>query len=246
MYLSMPEVRWAAVSLAAFALAVPADLLDAPALLVGLLYTVCYLAGGWQPALEGFQALGERRLDVDLLMVVAAVAAAAIGQYLDGALLIVIFVSSGALEAVMTARTRDSIHALLDLAPETATLVDDGAERQVAAADLTVDDEVVVRPGEQVPADGVVVAGASDVDTAKLTGEPLPVPVEVGDEVHAGTVNGTGTLRVNVRRDPADSVVAGIAAQVRTATSRAPCRSPSGWPCMSCPRCWCVSTACGC
>lgn len=215
---SMPEVRWALLSLAAFALAVPADLLGAPVVLVGVLYALCYLAGGWEPAVEGIRALGERRLDVDLLMVVAACAAAAIGQYLDGGLLIVIFAGSGALEAVMTARTRRSIEALLDLTPETATLLTADGECTVPAAELAVGDEVLVRPGEQVPADGRVLDGASDVDTAGLTGEPLPVPRGRGDHVHAGTVNGTGTLRVRVARDPADSVMAGIATQVRHAT----------------------------
>ena len=215
---AMPEVRWAALSLLAFAVAVPADLLGAPALVVAASYAVCYLAGGWEPALEGLRALRERRLDVDLLMIVAALAAAAIGQYLDGALLIVIFASSGALEAVMTARTRAGIHALLDLAPETATVLAAAGERRVAAADLAVGDQVVVRPGERIPADGRVLDGASDVDAAGLTGEPLPVAVGIGDTVRAGTVNGTGTLRVHVERDAADTVVAGIVAQVRAAT----------------------------
>lgn len=215
---STPEVRWAALSLAAFALAVPADLLGGPSLLVAALYAVCYAAGGWEPAVEGVRALRERRLDVDLLMVVAALAAAAIGQHLDGGLLIVIFACSGALEAVMTARTRRSIEALLDLAPETATLLTADGECTVPAAELSVGDDVLVRPGEKIPADGRVLDGASEVDMAGLTGEPLPVARRTGDDVHAGTVNGTGTLRVRVLRDPADSVVAGIATQVRRAT----------------------------
>uniref|UniRef100_UPI00292D6E67 heavy metal translocating P-type ATPase n=1 Tax=Pseudonocardia sp. H11422 TaxID=2835866 RepID=UPI00292D6E67 len=218
MFWCVPEVRRAALSLAAFAVAVPADLAGAPAALVAAAYLVCYVAGGWEPAWSGLQALRERRLDVDLLMIVAALAAAAIGQYLDGGLLIVIFASSGALEAVMTARTRESIHALLDLAPETATRLDRDGERQVPARDLVVGDRVLVRPGEKLPADGEVVDGASEVDTASLTGEPLPRRAVPGDSVHAGTVNGTGTLQVRVDRDPADSLVAGISAQVREAS----------------------------
>lgn len=210
------EVRWALLALVAFALAVPVDLLDGPGPLLVVLYAACYAAGGWEPLLDGLRALRQRRLDVDLLMVVAALAAAAIGQPLDGGLLIVIFASSGALEAVMTARTERSIHALLDLAPETAVLA--GAERVVRADALVIGDEVVVRPGGWIPADGVVLDGVSDVDTAGLTGEPLPVRRATGDDVHAGTVNGTGVLQVRVTRDPADSVVAGIAAQVRHAT----------------------------
>ncbi|WP_345382468.1 heavy metal translocating P-type ATPase [Pseudonocardia yuanmonensis] len=215
--LSLPEVRSAALALLFFVAAVPADLLGAPWPLVAVLYAACYVTGGWEPAWSGLQALREKTLDVDLLMIVAALGAAAVGQHLDGALLIVIFASSGALEAVMTARTRASITGLLDLAPETAHRFVDGREEQVRAADLAVGDEVVVRPGEKIPADGTVRDGATEVDASTLTGEPLPVRRGPGDQVFAGTLNGTGTVRVRVDRDPADTVVAGIAAQVERA-----------------------------
>ncbi|GAA2856354.1 heavy metal translocating P-type ATPase [Pseudonocardia halophobica] len=215
--LSLPEVRSAALALLFFAAAVPADLLGAPWPLVALLYAACYVTGGWEPAWSGLQALRERTLDVDLLMIVAALGAAAIGQHLDGALLIVIFASSGALEAVMTARTRASITGLLDLAPETAHRIADGREESVRAADLAVGDEVAVRPGEKIPADGTVRDGATEVDASTLTGEPLPIRRGPGDQVFAGTLNGTGTVRVRVDRDPADTVLAGIAAQVERA-----------------------------
>jgi cation transport ATPase len=82
------------------------------------LYLTCYVTGGHEPALSGLRALRERTLDVDLLMIVAAIGAAAIGQVFDGALLIVIFATSGALEAFATARTADSVRALLDVAPQ--------------------------------------------------------------------------------------------------------------------------------
>lgn len=216
--LALSEVRWAAAALVAFALAVVGDLLGAPWALVLVAYLACYVAGGWEPLLEGLGALRERRLDVDLLMVVAAVAAAAIGQRFDGGLLVVIFATSGALESVMTARTRASIDALLDLAPETATRVDPDGERTVRAADLVAGDRVLVRPGERIPGDGQVIEGVSEVDTATLTGEPVPQRRTAGDDVLAGTVNGTGSLRVHVTADAADSVVAGIAAQVARAS----------------------------
>lgn len=113
---------------------------------------------------------------MDLLMVVAALGAAAIGQVLDGALLIVIFATSGALEAFATARTADSVRGLLDLAPATAArLGDGGAEETVPTAQLRVGDVILVRPGERVGADGRVLDGASEVDQATITGEPLPV-----------------------------------------------------------------------
>ncbi|MEV4193992.1 heavy metal translocating P-type ATPase, partial [Streptomyces toxytricini] len=217
--LALPEARWALASLVLFLLALPAYLLGGPAWLWGPLFAACYAAGGWEPGREGLKALRERTLDVDLLMVVAALGAAAIGQVLDGALLIVIFATSGALEALATARTADSVRGLLDLAPPTAARIrGDGTEEEVDAARLEVGDTILVRPGERVGADGRVLAGASEVDQATITGEPLPVAKQAGDEVFAGTVNGTGALRVRVERDPADSVIARIVRMVEEAS----------------------------
>ncbi|MFJ4705520.1 heavy metal translocating P-type ATPase [Streptomyces anulatus] len=217
--LALPEARWALASLLLFLLALPVYLLDAPAWAWGPLFAASYVTGGWEPGWEGLKALRDRTLDVDLLMVVAALGAASIGQVLDGALLIVIFATSGALEAVATARTADSVRGLLDLAPDVATrILADGAEETVDAERLAVGDVILVRPGERVGADGRVLDGASDVDQATITGEPLPVAKQAGDEVFAGTVNGTGALRVRVERDPADSVIARIVKMVEEAS----------------------------
>ncbi|TGA90499.1 heavy metal translocating P-type ATPase, partial [Streptomyces palmae] len=216
---ALPEARWAATALVLFLIALPLHLLGAPAWAWGPLYALVYVTGGWEPGWAGLQALRDRTLDVDLLMVVAAIGAAAIGQVLDGALLIVIFATSGALEAIATARTADSVRGLLDLAPATATrLTGDGGEESVPSADLRVGDTILVRPGERVGADGRVLDGASEVDQATITGEPLPVAKEAGDEVFAGTLNGTGALRVRVERDPSDSVIARIVAMVEEAS----------------------------
>ncbi|MFF6964616.1 heavy metal translocating P-type ATPase [Streptomyces anthocyanicus] len=216
--LALPEARWALVSLVAFLLALPLDLGGAPAWTYGPLYAVAYASGGWEPALEGLRALREKTLDVDLLMIVAALGAAAIGQVLDGGLLIVIFATSGALEALATARTADSVRGLLDLAPTTATRLREGGEETVPTADLAVGDLVLVRPGERIGADGTVVEGAGEVDQATITGESLPVLKRPGDDVFAGTLNGTGALRVRVGRDPADSVIARIVTLVEEAS----------------------------
>ncbi|MGP3734517.1 heavy metal translocating P-type ATPase [Streptomyces sp. GDS52] len=220
--LALPEVRWAAAATVLFLLALPLQLTGAPAWTWGVLYALAYLAGGWEPALAGLRALRERTLDVDLLMIVAALGAASVGQVMDGALLIVIFATSGALEALATARTADSVRGLLDLAPATATRLRadgaDGAEETVPTADLAVGDTVLVRPGERIGADGRVLNGASEVDQATITGEPLPVAKEPGDEVFAGTLNGTGALRVEVERDASDSVIARIVQMVEEAS----------------------------
>ncbi|WP_315986944.1 heavy metal translocating P-type ATPase [Streptomyces sp. ME109] len=142
-----------------------------------------------------------------------------LGQVMDGALLIVIFATSGALEALATARTADSVRGLLDLAPATATRVDaDGGEESVAVEELTVGDTILVRPGECVGADGRVLDGASDVDQATITGEPLPVAKAKGDEVFTGALNGTGALRIKVERDASDTVIARIVRMVEEAS----------------------------
>ncbi|MFF0834626.1 MULTISPECIES: heavy metal translocating P-type ATPase [unclassified Streptomyces] len=216
---ALPEARWAAAALVLFLVALPLYLGGAPAWSWGPLFAAVYVSGGWEPGWAGLRALKDRTLDVDLLMVVAALGAAAIGQVLDGALLIVIFATSGALEAIATARTADSVRGLLDLAPTTATrLSDDGGEESVPTGELRVGDTILVRPGERIGADGRVVDGAGEVDQATITGEPLPVVKEAGDEVFAGTLNGTGALRVKVERDPSDSVIARIVSMVEEAS----------------------------
>lgn len=217
-FLALPEARWALLATAAFLSALPLHFADAPGWTYGPLYAIAYLAGGWEPALEGLRALRGKTLDVDLLMIVAALGAAAIGQVLDGALLIVIFATSGALEALATARTADSVRGLLDLAPATATRVTADGEESVPVNRLSVGDELLIRPGERIGADGRVLDGTSEVDQATITGEPLPVLKTPGDEVFAGTLNGTGALRVRVERDPADSVIARIVILVEEAS----------------------------
>lgn len=217
--LAVPEVAWAGGAVGLFAVGALLQLSPAPSWMWWAAYLACYVAGGWDPMLAGLQALRKRTLDVDLLMVVAALVAAAIGQVLDGALLIVIFATSGALEAAATKRTRDSVSSLLVLAPPQATRLRDGLESVVDAVALDVDDVVLVRPGERVGTDGHVLDGVSEVDQASITGEPLPVVKRVGAEVFAGTLNGTGALVVRVSRRAEESVIARIVAMVEAASA---------------------------
>jgi cation transport ATPase len=196
------------------------QLCGAPTALWWALYLACYATGGWEPGLAGLRALRRRSLDVDLLMIVAAIAAALIGQVFDGALLIVIFATSGALESLATQRTADSVRALLNLAPQRATRLDrDGSEAVVATEALEVGDVLLVRPGEFIGADAEVIDGASEVDQASITGEPLPVLKRAGAQVFAGTMNGIGALRLRVNRPPAESVLARIVALVHQASA---------------------------
>jgi cobalt/nickel-transporting P-type ATPase D len=217
---SVVSARWAAAALVLFLSGLAAQFNGAPETVWWTLYLACYLTGGWGSAWAGAKALRNKALDVDLLMIVAAIGAVAIGQIFDGALLIVIFATSGALDDLATKRTAESVEGLLALTPDQAVVVsDDGSERAVPAGELVVGERVVVRPGERIPADGVVVSGCSEVDQCSITGESMPVAKGCGDDVFAGTVNGSGVLQLMVARDPSQTVVARIVELVAEASA---------------------------
>jgi Cd2+/Zn2+-exporting ATPase len=154
-------------------------------------------------------------------MVVAAVGAASIGAWADGALLILIFALSGTLEGYASARTKRDIEALMALHPDEALVVREDREVRVPASTLAVGDLVIVKPGERISADGRVVEGSSAVDQASITGESMPVDKHPGCEVFAGTMNGHGALRVVATRPAAETVLARIVQLVQEAEERA-------------------------
>jgi len=182
-----------------------------------------YALGGYRQARDGVLTLiRERELDVDLLMVVAAIGAATIGEWFDGALLILIFALSGTLEGYASARTTRDIGALMALTPDEAVLLRDGAEQVVPASSLNMGDRIVVRPGARIPADGSVIEGTSTVNQAPITGESAPVEKSVGDGVFAGSINGHGALYVNVTRAPGNTLLARIIELVKEAQANRP------------------------
>ncbi|WP_225885214.1 heavy metal translocating P-type ATPase [Leptolyngbya sp. KIOST-1] len=196
---------------------------------VGLLLTG-YVIGGYASAKEGLTTLWqERELDVDLLMIVAALGAAALGlwqrQYyllVDGAVLILIFAVSGALETIALHRTERNIRSLMQLAPDTARKLVGGQERLVATETLGVGDRILIKPGDLIPTDGLVQGGSSTVNQAPITGESIPVEKGVGDEVFAGTINGHGALTVALHKPPASSLIQRVIRLVEQAKTSQP------------------------
>jgi Cd2+/Zn2+-exporting ATPase len=188
-----------------------------------LIFLVGYVLGGYRQAIEGTTTLfKDHELDVDLLMVVAAIGAAAIGYWFDGALLIFIFALSGTLEGYASARTKRDVEALMALHPEDALVVRDGREQRVPAATLVVNEVLIVKPGERMAADGTVAEGTSAVNQASITGESMPADKRAGDEVFAGTINGHGALRVTVTRPAGDTILARMIQLVQEAQERRP------------------------
>lgn len=186
-------------------------------------YLVAYAAGGWHATNHAVRAMAAARFDIDLLMVVAALGAASLGAWAEGALLLFLFSLGHALEHLAMDRARHAIRALADLTPKSARVRRGDREVEVPLADLAVGDLVIVRPGERVPADGRVVRGASHVDQAPITGESMPVRKGVGSNVYAGTINQAGALEVETTRAAEDTTLARVIKAVESAQgARAP------------------------
>ncbi len=172
------------------------------------LYLAAYAFGGFFTVRDAVQSLWAKRFDIDTLMLVAAVGAAILGEWAEGALLLFLFSLGHALEHSAMDRARHAIEALADLAPKTALVRRDGTEIEVPVAELLRGDIVIVKPGQRLPADGKVTEGNSAVDQSPVTGESVPVDKSRDDVVFAGTVNGDGVLLVEVTKLATESTLA--------------------------------------
>jgi cation-transporting ATPase G len=167
-------------------------------------------AGGWTFVPSALRNLRRRIVGVGTLMMVAGVGAVLLGEFEEAAMLAVLFSIAEGLEEYSLSRACHGLRALLSLLPETAVVHRGGVDVEVEAVELRVGDGFVVRPGERVPTDGVVLSGRSAVDTAAITGESLPVEVQPGDEVFAGSVNGLGALEVRATATVTDNSLARV------------------------------------
>ena len=183
------------------------------------------VVAGWPVARKGVAtARVTHRLDINMLMTIAVIGAALLGEWLEAATVVVLFSLGEALERATMDRARQSIRSLMALAPAEAIVRQGDHERRVPAGEVAPGDVVIVRPGERLPVDGVVVAGASAVNQAPVTGESIPVDVASGASVFAGTINGQGVLDVRATRKAGDSTIARIIRMVEAAQAQ---RAPS-------------------
>ena len=162
----------------------------------------------------------ERRIGIELLMSLAAVVAAAMGQAMEGAMLAFLYSISEAAEGYTELKTRSAVKALMNLTPKTALVRRDGRDVEVSAEELAVGDVFFVKPGESVATDGEVLAGVSGVNQAPVTGESVPVEKKPGDAVFAGTINGEAVLEVRATKTAADNTIARIIHMVEEAQER--------------------------
>lgn len=185
-----------------------------------LLYAAALLAAGYYPAKIAFGSLKQLRADIETLTVIAAIGAGLLGAWFEGAFLLFLFSLGHSLEHRAMDRARQAVEALAKLRPDVAWVRREGKVEQVAAADVKVDEIIIVRPGDRVPLDGVIVDGESHLDESAITGESLPRAKAAGDAVYAGAINKDGALEVSVSKAAKDSTLARLVDMVAAAEAR--------------------------
>lgn len=190
---------------------------NAPKAIVVSVFVMAYLAGGALATRDALHDLLRGKINVDLLMVLAALGAATLGSWAEGAILLSLFSTSNALEHHALDKTRNAVRMLMDLTPPTARIERDGTLQMIPVEELEPRDIVIIHPGEKVPADAIILSGASAIDQAAITGESIPVEKTEGDSLFAGTINGHGALRVEVTRLSSESTLARIVRLVEDA-----------------------------
>jgi Cd2+/Zn2+-exporting ATPase len=208
----------------AFALGVIASVVQLPASLLWIPFTVSIALGGVFTARRAATSIRSGHLDINVLMVIAVAGAMALGEWTEAASVVFLFALAQLLEARAMDRARGAIRALMDLAPADAIVRRDGLQQRLPVDDVRVGDTILVGPGEKLPLDGRVIAGDSYVNQAPVTGESLPIEKTAGDDVFAGTINGRGALDVVVTRLRRDSTLARIIHLVERAQAQ---RAPS-------------------
>ena len=190
------------------------------------LYITAFLIGGFAKAKEGIEeTIKNKELNVEMLMVFAAIGSALIGYWAEGAIFIFIFALSGALETYTLNKSHKEISALMELQPEEAWLIqEDGTDIKVPTASLKVGSILLVKPGERVPVDGNITFGTSSIDMSAINGESIPVTKEVGDELFAGTVNLSGAIQMEMTKPSSETLFQKIITLVQSAQSE---KSPS-------------------
>ena len=209
--------RLAALALLAILLSVAGGRLGAGEDVMLALHLIAYGAGGFYGGKKAIAGLLQGEIDVDLLMVLAALGAAALGEWQEGALLLFLFSLSNVLQDYAIGRSRGAIKSLFALYPEVATIKRGGAAAQVPISEIQVGDTVLIEPGARIPVDGLVIAGASAVDESPITGESLPVDKAAGAKVFAGTLNKEGSLDVSATRAAGQTTLARIITLVEEA-----------------------------
>ncbi len=214
-----PEVYLTAAAFVTMLAGFVAERAGGQALTSTVFYVISYVTGGVFGLKASLESLKHGTVDIDLLMILAALGAAVVGAPFEGAMLLFLFSLSNALQDYALGRTRNAIKELMKLRPDTALVRKNGELVQVPIDAVQVGDTFVLRPGDRIPLDGTVLTGESAVDQSSVTGESMPVSKAPGDGVFAGTINQQGALEVQVTRPASDSTIARLVRMVEEAQS---------------------------
>lgn len=188
-------------------------------------YIVAFIIGGFAKAKEGIEeTITNKELNVEMLMIFAAIGSCLIGYWTEGAILIFIFAVSGAMETYTMNKSHKEISALMELQPEQALRIKDGYEEKIHVSELLIGDFILVKPGERIPSDGIIAKGHSTIDEAAITGESIPVSKDKKDAVFAGTVNLNGSITIEITKPNSETLFQKIIQLVQSAQSE---KSPS-------------------
>lgn len=188
-------------------------------------FVSAYIIGGFAKAKEGLEeTIRSKQLNVELLMILAAIGSAIIGYWAEGAILIFIFSLSGAMETYTMNKSHKELSSLMELQPEEALRISHGNEKIVHVSELNVGDHILVKPGERIPTDGKIIQGQTTIDQAAITGESMPVAKTLKNEVFASTVNISGSITVEVTKPSSETLFHKIIELVQSAQSE---KSPS-------------------
>jgi Cd2+/Zn2+-exporting ATPase len=176
------------------------NLLNYNSLIFNTAMVAAAIVAGYQVAISAYNTLKMKVISINLLVTIAALGAVIIGEYWEAAAVTFLFAFGSYLESRTTAKARDAIRDLMDLAPNLATVIREGEEMEIAAEEVEIEETVIVRPGEKIPVDGSVIKGNSEVNQAAITGESIPVRKEKGDEVFSGTINKNGYLEIKTEK----------------------------------------------
>jgi Cd2+/Zn2+-exporting ATPase len=219
--LSRTDTRLAVIGAGIVVVGLLVQLSGGAAIVSNSIYTLALIIAVFPIARKGLNNLRiNRQFSIDMLMTIAGIGALIIGEYLEAATVVFLYVIGEALEGYVTNRARDSIGALLSLQPKEALRLKDGKEETVHIEELQVGEVILVKPGEAIPMDGLIQEGTSGINQASITGESIPVQKTVGDKVFAGSINENGALTIQVTALAADNTLSRIIAMVIEAQSK--------------------------
>ncbi len=213
------EIVFTALTLVCMVAGLVVEKIGAASLVYNTLYVLAYVFGGYYGTLAGLESIRRRVVDVDLLMILAALGAAYVGAPFEGAMLLFLFSFSEVLQTFAIGRTRNAIKALAQMRPQSAHVLRGDRIVETPIAQIELGARLLIRPGDRIPLDGRVVSGESTLDQSSVTGESMPVSKAVGDSVFAGTMNQNGSLTVQVTRLAKDSTISKLIKMVEEAQS---------------------------